>query len=248
MNLSGLQAECGRLLSDPNNQRWSLATLTTRINLAQTEIQGYTSAVKTSETLTPVANQRTLGLNANTMGIVRATKTLSDGTTIKPFNGITREELEFIDPNWQQWTAGEPMYWFYDATNQQVNLAPAPDSNNAIANGMTFWESRQPAALVNTTDLPFDSNNQMVPYHYTIVHWVVAHCFMDDGTPEALQKANYHYSGKMLAPGKYELQLGRIMAEFDVPEAVPEHILWQQQGGRVGVWNIPSKSVPLLWP
>ena len=244
MNLSSLQAEIGRLLNDPNNTRWPVDTITARINLAQTEVQGYTNAVKTSESLTPVAGTSTVSLNANTMNVMRMTKTLFN-TSVKPFNGITREEIDFRYPDWQQWSQGEPLYWIYDATNQQIILAPTPDATNAISNGLTCWESRKPADLSSASDIPFDSNNQMIPYHMSIVHWVVAQCWMDDGTPEALGKARFHKSGNMLKPGEYEKQLGRIMAQFDDAVADQEAILWQAEGGRTGSWGFPSKSNPI---
>ncbi len=244
MNLSQIWAECGRLLNDPNNQRWTTDVLTTRANLAQVEIQGYTNAVKTTESLTPVAGTRTISVNASTMDIVRASKTQFNGA-IKPFTGISREELDFRYPDWQQWTQGEPLYWFYDATNQQLNLVPTPDATNAITNGITAWESRKPADLVNSTDIPFDSNNQMIPYHIAICYWVVAECWMDDGTPEALAKSTFFKTGNMLRPGQYEYELGRIMAEFDVPEDVQGQLLWRPEGGRVGTWALPNKANPL---
>lgn len=247
MNLLSLQQECGRLLSDPQNDRWSASLLTTRINLAAAEIQGLTNAVKTSEAVTPVASTRTISVNANTMNILRATKTLSDGTTIRPFPGKNVEELDYLYPDWQQWQTGEPLYWFFDATNQQINLVPKPDAANAITNGITMWESRKPADLSTSTDIPFDSNTAMIPYHYSIVHWVVAHCWMDNGDPESLAKATFHRSGSMLRPGQYELEIGRILAEFDIEEAIPEQILWKPQGGRVGGWSFPSKSNPIPW-
>ena len=98
MILSELQAEIGRLLNDPFNDKWSPAVLLSRINKAQTEIQGYTNAVKTQESLTPVAGQSFLTINANAMNVVRASKTLWDGS-VRPFNGITREELDFRYPD-----------------------------------------------------------------------------------------------------------------------------------------------------
>ncbi len=244
MNLSQLQAECGRLLGDPNNDRWSASVLTSRINEVQTEIQGLTNAVKTSESLTPVAATRTISLDADTMDIIRASKTLVDGS-IRPLQGIEREGLDFLYPDWQQWSDGEPRYFVYDASNQQINLIPKPSAVNAIANGITVWESRKPADLSSASDIPFDSNNQMIPYHMAIVHGVVALCFADDGTPESLGKAMYHRSGNMLKPGQFENHLGRIMSEFDVPEAVPSRILFRPQGGRLGAWGVPSKSYPL---
>lgn len=246
MNLGQIWAETGRLLSDPNNDRWSQSVLTSRVNIIQTEMQGITNAVKTPETLTPTADTRTISVDADTMNIIRASKTLSSGE-IRPFDGIAREKLDFLYPDWQQWNEGEPLFWFYDATNQQINLVPIPNSTNAITNGITVWESRKPADLSASTDVPFDSNNQLIPYHIGICHGVTALCYMDNGTPESLAKARFHRSGSMKDPGEYEKILGRLMAEFDTPEAVPNNILFRPQGGRVGSWWVPSKSNPIPW-
>lgn len=245
MNLSSLQAECGRLLSDATNDRWSAATLLARINVVQTEIQGLTDAVKTKESLTPTASVSAVSLNANTMDIIRATKTLANGS-IRPLPLINREELEYLYEDWQQWTAGEPQYAWYDGTNQTLNLVPAADAAFvATTTPLQVWESRKPADLALSTDVPFDSNNQMIPYHMAIVHGVVALCFQDDGTPEALTKSKFHRSDNMMRPGKFEEWVGKIMAEFDAPTAVPSRILFRPQGGRVGSWGFPTKSSPL---
>jgi len=244
MNLSELHAEIGRLLNDPNNQRWSTDVLTTRINYAQTEVQGYTSAVKVTESLTPTSGSAPVTVDPTVMNIIRASIALPDGTG-KPLEGITREELDYLYPNWRQIPSGEPFWFWYNPTNQTINLVPPCDDAHAISGAITLYESRVPADLVNSTDIPFDSNNQMIPYHMSIVHWVVAQCWMDDGTPEALAKAKFHKSGSMLHPGEYEKQLGRIMAEFDAPEAVPSHVMWKPQGARLGNLLVPTKSNPL---
>lgn len=243
MNLSQIQAECSRLLGDKIQDRWPVDVLTTRINIAQQVIQGYTDAIKTSESVVVSSGTAIYGLNASTMDIIRIYKVYTDGT-LRPLSGKSREELDFQFPDWLQWTPGEPMWFSYDATNQQITLAPTPDTS---VTSLLVYESRKPADLVNPTDVPFDSNNQMIPYHITICHWVVAQCFEDDGTPEALGKAKFHRSGDMLKPGQFENNLGRIMAEFDVPEAIPARVLWAPQGGRLGYNVWPQKSYPFLY-
>lgn len=247
MNLLGLQAEIGRLLNDPNHERWSASILTTRINLSQIEIQGYTNAVKTVQNLTPVAEVSSVSLDADTMDIIEVTKELSNGS-IRPLNGITIQELNFQYPDWRQWESGEPLFWYYQASGQLLQLVPKPNSDFATGSAvLAVTCSAKPADVSSETDIPFDSNNQMVPFHMSIVHWVVAQCWMDDGTEESLRKALFHKSGSMLKPGEYEKQLGRILAEFDVSEAVPTRILWQPEGGRTGSWWLPNKSNPLPW-
>lgn len=247
MNLTELQDESSRLLGDPNHDRWSTTTLTTRINLAQIEIQGYTNAVVAGQNPTVTEDDSTLALNANTMNILRVYKTLTDNIR-RPLNLVSLIQLDFYYPDWRTWDNGEPIFCYYDATNQNLVVAPAPDATFAgISNPITVFYSAKPADLAASTDVPFDSNNQMIPYHMAIVHWVVAHCFMDDGTPEALAKAKFHRSGNMQNPGEYEKELGRIMAEFDVPDSVPNRILWKPQGGRLGYVYFPQKSNPFLY-
>lgn len=242
MNLSELQAEIGRLLNDPRNERWAPDVLTDRINDAMAVIQGYTQALKTAETLTPTANQATVNLDADTMDVYRVVITRANGDQF-PIEGTYVEDLDYHFPDWRNWSAGDPKTWWYDAGNQQLNLVPKPDSNNAITNGLSVYEIRKPTDLVNSTDIPFDSNNQLVPYHDAIVHFVVAKCWQDDGSPEALAKSKFHMSGSMGSPGQYEGEVQRIIGEFDNPQ-VPTSIKWQPQGGRIGGWW-PTKSNPL---
>jgi hypothetical protein len=246
MDLGEMQEEAGRLLGDPAHDRWPLNVLTSRLNEGQTITQGYTNATKTLETLTPVAGTPTVSLDAATMDILGVNVTRSDGNKY-PLNGKSREALDFDYPNWQNLDDGQPIFWWYDATNQQVNLVPAPDSENAITNGLEVYEVRKPVDLVNASDIPFDSNNQMVPYSLAPVYWCVAQCWMDDGTPEALAKSRFYKSGVLdkNGAGQFEQQIMRILAKFDRPESVPENIRWRPQGGRAGAANIPNKGNPL---
>jgi len=245
MNLSSLQSEIGRLLNDPSNSRWIASVLTERINDAQKVIQGFTKALKTIETLTPTANQSAVTLDSDTMDIYRVVVTRSNGDQW-PLTGMSREDLDYTYPDWLNWSAGEPKTWWYNAAAQTINLVPKPDASNAITNGLQVWEIRSPADLVNSTDIPFDSNNQLVPYHDAIVNYVVAKCWQDDGTPEALSKSKFHMSGSMQKPGEFELEIQRILGEFDNPQ-VPTHIKYRKQGGRTGSFFIPTKSDPLGW-
>lgn len=246
MDRSALEAEIGRLLNDVNHDIWSTSVLDSRIDLAQTEINGYANAVKTKETLTPTASTAEVTVSALTIDIVRIRLTLPNGDKY-PLEGMTRDELDFRYPNWENWSPGLPVAWFFDASNRNVILVPPPDTAHAISNALDVWEVRQPASLDDSTDVPFDNTSLMVPYHMAIVHWVVAQCWMDRGDPESLAKAKFHKSGILTGPGagQYEYQLMRIIEKFDRPEDIPIRVQWKPQGGRIGGWNVRSKSSPL---
>lgn len=242
MTLSYIWNESGRLLNDPNNQRWTTSVLTERANKAQKIIQGYSKAIKTTETLTPTANTQAVSLNANTIDINRVTITRLNGDQF-PLEGTTVDDLDIDYPNWRNIDAGEPRTWFYDGVNQTLNLVPKPDSNSAFTNALSVEEIRKTTDMTSSTDVPFDSNAEMEPYEDAIVAWVVSKCWADDGNAEALGKAKFFRSGSMSQPGEFEKELMRINSQFNNPK-VPSRIHWEKSGGRLNGWG-PSKSDPL---
>ena len=211
--------------------------------MAQIAVQAYTNAVKTKETLTPVAATATVSLDSDVMDIIRVDIQRTSGDWVK-LRGYLRDQLDFEFPNWQQEDDGEPKLYWWDGTNQQINLVPAPDSANAISSGLRVWEVQKPADMDDSADVPFSSNAAMIPYHMAIAHWTVAQCWLDDATPEAIAKSKTHRSGVLLRPGLFELEIKKILAKFDVPEDIPARILWRPQGGRVGSSGM-SKTNPL---
>jgi hypothetical protein len=211
--------------------------------MAQVAVQAYTNAVKTKETLTPVAGTVTVSLDSDVMDIVRVDILRTSGDWVK-LRGYLRDQLDFEFPNWQQEDDGEPKLYWWDGTNQQINLVPAPDSANAISSGLRVWEVQKPADMDDSADVPFGSNAAMIPYHMAIAHWTVAQCWLDDGTPEAIAKSRTHRSGAILKPGLFEMEIKKIMAKFDTPEDIPARILWRPQGGRVRGSGM-SKTNPL---
>lgn len=243
MDVSDLYAEIGRLLNDPNNDRWSQAILLDRINLAQTAVLAYSNSVKTKETLTPVAGTPDISLDSDVMDIIRVHIMNSSGEW-KKLDGILRDQLDFQDPNWRNRDNDEPVAYTWDGTNQVLTLVPAPSSEWAQTNGLQVWEIQKPADLTSPNDVPFASNNAMIPYHMAIVYWVVAQCWMDDSTPEALTKSKFHRSDDFSRPGKFENEIKKIWSKFDTPKDIPLNILYRPEGGRSATVT-RSKSNPL---
>lgn len=249
MNVLEAKQEIGRLLNDPNNERWNSDVLIARINLAQKEIVGLTNCIKTqSTTYTPTANQETVEITTF-LDILDVTIQRSNGDVV-PLIGISRQELDYRYPNWRQWDPGEPQYWWYaefqGSTNtQEMHLVPKPDANNAITDGLGISGVIAPRDVDEDSDSMFNGISVLDPYKMSIVHWVVAQCFLDDATPEAIAKSKVHRTGDMLRPGLYESQIARILQEFDRPSGKNSRILWKKEGGRIGSFG-PSKAYPLI--
>lgn len=245
MNVSEMYAEAGRLLNDPLNQRWTPDVLLSRFNFAATKVLAYTSSVKTLELLTPTAGNPEVQLDTDVIDIIRVDWTQTDGSIFK-LQGYLRDQLDFQVPNWQQLNPGQPLAYWWDGTNQRINLIPTPSSDNIVTNGLKVWEVQNPAPLADVSDIPFSSNAAMIPYHLSIVHWAVAQCWMDDATPESLAKSKFHASGLMDKPGQFELEIKRILAKFDSPEDIPAKIMWRPTGGRLsGSGSVDRKANPI---
>lgn len=244
MQLSQIYSEIGLSLNDPNNDRWSQSVLLPRINEAMTDILVQTNAVKTREDLTPVVSTREVQVDTDTIDIIRVHIMNSAGKW-KKLDGILPEQLDFEYPNWQQKDDGEPVLYWWDGTNQKLNLVPKPSSEWAQTNGLRVWEVQKPTDLSSTTDVPYSSNAAMIPYHRAIVHYVSGVCWMDDGTPEALAKSRFHKSNDFQRPGEYEREIKKIWKKFDAPEDVPARILWAPEGGRASRYGVRTKDNPL---
>lgn len=244
MNVSQLYAEIGRLCNDPNNVRWPAATLLIRLNLAQNDVLIKTSALKTTESITIVANTaKYTSANTNILDILRATITDTSGN-ITELKEYTLSELYYRRPNWPNETQSQPDSFFFDYSTNQFTLVPPPNSTFSGANALTITEVLTPTALALTTDVPFGSNNQLIPYHLVLVHWVVAQNMMDNNDQDSLNKAQFHRSGNLDRPGQYEIYIKEINQLFDTPTDIKARILWKPQGGRLGGWPV-SKSSPL---
>lgn len=251
---SDLEAEVARQLGDPNNTRWTTAIIDLRLDAAELDIQKQTNAVKTSSTYTPVAEVKEVVVSANIIDILRATYTLADGTVKtdkRGFQPISRWDLDFQRPNWQNESSGEPMLWSFDASTKSIILTPKPSAANVNTNCLTLLEVRQvttPLSQGTASSSPFDGNSLMVPYHRALVYYAVAECLKDNDDQISLQKSKYFKSNSLTEPGEYEAQIKMILMKFDVPEAIPAKVQFQPTGGRMSgnaVW--PGKANPLFW-
>jgi len=243
MNRSALEDEIGRLLGDKRHTRWPTGVLRSRIEMAQKEVQVLTGALKTVDTLTPTAETFEVEVDSKVIDISRVTLTDSD-SEVHILKGRSRLDLDYYLPNWKNKDSGLPEVYSWDASEQDLLLIPKPSSDYAITDALKVWEVRTPAELTGNFSEPFDGNVLMRPFHMSIVHWVVAQCFMDDGDSVALGKSKFHKSGNMDNPGEYEKQIKKINSKFGAPTSIPQRIKWTPQGGLLRGTQSPTKSYP----
>lgn len=243
MNRSQLETEISRALNDTGNTRWPLATIDSRLELAQQDIQIVCDAIKTTELLTPTANVAAVTINANVLDILSATLVDAQGN-VYPLKGKTKEELYTTRPYWLNESAGQPDSYWADFTAGTINLVPAPSASFTGSQTLTVVEVQTPNVMASGTDIPLNANTLFIPYHKALKYWVVAECLMDNNDSDSLQKAAYYRTGDLDHPGQYEKVIAEILSRFDKPTDAPARILWAPQGGRLGGWPT-SKSTPL---
>lgn len=244
MDRSDLETEIGRLLADTSHRRWSTTKLRDRIEHAQQQVQALTNAVKTKSTYTVTADTKEVTIGTSVIDVIRVTLTESDGD-VNILAGRSRNDWDFYVPNWENEDAGKPKEYAFDASNSQLILRPKPSSDYVVTDGLTVREIVIPTALSGDSSEPFEANAAMQAYSMSIVHWVVAQCFMDDGSPESLAKARFHRTNNMDNPGEFEKWIKLINAKFDSPTSIPARLMWYPQGARRGGKRAPSKSYPL---
>lgn len=244
MNLQDLWRNCGALLNDRNNERWSQETLTERLNLAQTEVATATKVLEEKSNLTFIANQARYSVDTNDINIVRVVVERLNGGLVT-LQGTTREELDFDNPGWQNWGAGDPRTWYYEDASQEIVFVPAPDANAAsVVNPVELTTIQKIADMTVAADIPFAGLAFMIPFHMALVHWAVAYCWMDDATPEALAKSKFHKSDDKDKPGQYDIELARVMGVVGAPIGSNVRIMWKPQGNRYSRYPRISKAYP----
>lgn len=247
MNFGQIKSEVGRLLNDPNNTRWSSQVILDRANEAQNEICVLTKAHRNRRNYTATANQAYIDIgNLDIIDITNASLTDSSGN-IYPLEGITREELQYRYPDYQNWDAGAPRFYLFESLANRLFLFPTPDADHAVDSGTSLWTVIRPSDMDDDEDVPFDDDPGLYSFHMAIVHYVVSYCWMDEGTPEAITKSIFHRSGIEDRPGQYEKYLKMIKSLYDSVSDTRQRIQTKPQGGRLGRWLRPSKAYPFYF-
>lgn len=145
-------------------------------NIAMQEIVSYTWCLEDTVSYSTVVGQREYTLPSDFIAIQRLTidNTLITATSIS--------KLDINDSSWvANITTGTPSKYYLNPGLDVFGFDSIPSTTTDHVISINYI--KQPPMLVNDTDIPFDSQNRLTPYHYTICLWVASMMCYTDNRP-----------------------------------------------------------------
>lgn len=221
MTLTDLYTLIGDLCNDAAHDRYSTSQIDTVLMNAMDEWNIEAGIVKDAVTLTTVDGTREYALSGLT------------GTPIR-FDRVTHSgiELERKDKAWfdlyadHDWTTdtGTPKKYYIDVSDpdeQSIFVYPTPQSADAGANLVVEYVKRQDA-LSGSTDVPFNSNTLLYPYHHGLAYRSAAFLLLRDPSQENVIKS-----------GAYLKTSNQILTKVvEVFKSAEKEAPWRLRGGR----------------
>lgn len=195
MDLSELRTTIGDLCNDAAHDRYTTDQIDEVVNNVLDEWNLEAAIVKDSVTVTSVANQASYALSGLTGTPVRFDRVLHKGVELK------RRDKSWFDmyssDDWSDDT-GTPTEYYLDVSdpdNQNLFVYPIPQDADAGDNLIVEYVKRQDT-LSATTDIPFNSNTLLYPYHHGIAYKAAGTLLLRDPSQEDMIKsANYMRKG-----------------------------------------------------
>jgi len=172
-NNTGILEEILRSLKQPAGGHWPTTDLLRRANIVMRKIcqdseclrmidTSNTSVSGTAEYSKPTGCQRLVGVAYGNIRIF----------------GILKAELDMNDyPSGQAWQTltGTPARYIDKPTS--IQIVPYPNDTGTT---IQMEYIAQPTELINTTDIPFNAQNNLYSFHDLIVAGVVYRCLLED--------------------------------------------------------------------
>lgn len=201
MNLSELHALIGSLCNDPGHDRYSTSDINTELDNSQDKWNVHAKILKDTVTLTTVAGTRQYAISGLTGTPISFTRVTHKGIELR------RREKSWFDlfssDDWSD-DEGTPRNYYIEATdpdNQYVVVYPTPESEDAGDNLAIEYIKRH-TAMTSDSDLPFNGNTLLVPYHWGLAYDVAARLLARDPNSQNAQKSS-----------DYNSQANNVMAE-----------------------------------
>lgn len=181
-DLTSILAEVRRIVRDTNssNYRWTDAILTERTNAIQNYVCVKTLCVQGRTYLTTTASTREVSISSDCLAILRAAYYITGSTeAYKKLIWTSIGGQDYQSNTWQNFGEGLPTEYYKRAG--YIGLKPVPSSTYAGSNKIQLDYSVMASSLTSGTDIPFNSEVYLYPYHDALVYGVAALCFWDMG-------------------------------------------------------------------
>lgn len=183
LTLSQLETQTRTLLrdtaSDTNFQRFSTSQIDAFLNEAQRQLQNdawlYQGAF-------------TMGLTSGTIEYALPTDYIATVRVTISSAAITQVSFQGLDQNSTNWTVATstPTSYFIDSfvSGGASNIGFYPNPKFTSTNSVFVQYVRQTPTLVNPTDVPFNGNSEILPYHDGLADFAAARGWQLLGRPD----------------------------------------------------------------
>ena len=200
--------------------RWSDDILNKRINIVQEEIASLTKCiVNRSTNVALIANQREYILPDDALNIIRVAFWITGSTAShKSLEWRSIGGLDNEMPFWETLAGGIPLKYYQ--RGKYIGLVPPPSSSYAATGNLKIDYVARPQPLSNDSDIPFNSDPYLYPYHKLIVLGVAIMCFTDDGNANMtaiIENKYYTLLNRMIEDVNYQPDKKQNMILFSIP-------------------------------
>lgn len=235
MTLTELQVLIGSLTNDPNNDRYSLPSVTQELNITMNVWNVEVKVLRTVSLITVIDGQRQYSF----IGLISRVPVAFGRVTHKGLD-LKKRSKAYFDLYYGDWTTdiGTPIEFCIEATdpnNLYLTLHPTPQSGDAGAN-MYVESIVVPNDMTAASDVPYllgtTSNLLLRPYDYYLAYETAGRLLARD--PSELNASRAGNYMKIANDGKSNLIQVFKALEADEPSRI--------YGGRY--WNSGNVQLP----
>ena len=189
MDRSDLYSLIGSLTNDPGHDRYLTTDLDTELDNTQDKWNVHAKIIKDSVTLIVYDGINYCNLSGLTGTPISFLRVTHKGLELK------RKDKAYFDlfhsEDWTQ-NLGTPTSYYIDTTNidnQRIYFYPTPQSADAGMNLVIEYIKRH-TPMTSDSDIPFNANTLLIPYHWGIAYDVAARVLSRDPNTENAQRAS----------------------------------------------------------
>jgi len=200
--LSQLRDDIRSQLKDNNptetNRRWSDTLLNFRINQIQTNISEETRCLIARISTHTIANQREYNFPSDMIAPIRLAYHIHGSTppAYKKLEFYIIGGLDNENANWENLSAGLPTKYYEFGDKYGLHPKPSAVYTSTYAVQIDYYQ--RAADMIADSDIPFNGDVLLYPFHKLLILGVVIWCRGDQGMPSPdLETKYYALIGRM---------------------------------------------------